>query len=1117
MSEKIGTYSFLPWMRQGIANRITSADGDTSVIARPEINIELALVANMLGGGETESLYQRRVSLYGPGDVVGVERRAIIREEPKNWITNFEPNYLPFIEFYDEDLPWRYSPAAPDTTTGRLRPWLTLAVLAENEFTEGRMAGRPLPYVEIDNPADTLPDADTLWAFAHIHVNGDLVKTLGEDPRSADVDALAQRLDALIASDADRAYSRLISPRKLLPNLRYHAFLIPTFEVGRLAGLGKDPESVAGVHASMSAWAAYGARPAGQEFPYYHRWQFRTGARGDFEYLVRLLKSRPAPPLVGRREVDLLAPGSGVRPINDPDLGGVLRFSGALQTPIATMPADDRREVEKYDNWAQSYPHPFQSDLAALVNLADDYQRSSVEAAHSGSTLSNAALNDPDANAADDPDPLITAPLYGRWHALTARLLEQPDGSSVPYANHWVHDLNLDPRWRSAAGLGTTVMQANQENYMDAAWAQVGDIVAANRKLRQAQLAKAASGAIYRKHLQGIAARSSASVLAITAPVHSRIVASEITVTYQLRESLVPPAMTSIAMRRVMRRGTPLARRSQTADEPVAALDTLIERVNDGTLTLEPDPQSSEVTTVDDIADAASSILAPGAGGTIPRLAKILLIAAAVVLLIGLLLGPLLIIALLVVAGLVARALQLIRHAKQADVLYDLRSVNQSPDLVVTLPEINDFTLLPIFVPGMNIPPVTTGGSDSVEAARFKTALADALGTVAVAREAGKPLILRPLEINLLAQTIVQRLNPAITIPRRIYQIVTLPPLLLSERPEYLEPVMAYPEFDTPMYEPLLQLSIDNFVPNLGLIRENSITLLETNQRFIESYLVGLNHECARELQWREWPGDMRGSYFRQFWDVSSVLQTAGGDPEVQREKLKDIPPLHRWPINSDLGDHDNREAGSEAEEELVLVIRGELLKKYPSAVIYARRARWVRKPDGSIDRSAERELEDAPDVLSNIKTPLFSAKAPPDIHFLGFDITAEAARGDIGTAEDDDPGWFFVIQERPGEPRFGLDVDRSGQLNVWNDLSWDDVLANPEAGGFVEPSASISALTLIEPVAADVAVKRVQWEEDRFVEWNNGMNAADMAYILYQSPVMVAVHAADMLSIPRS
>ena len=88
---------------------------------------------------------------------------------------------------------------------------------------------------------------------------------------------------------------------------------------------------------------------------------------------------------------------------------------------------------------------------------------------------------------------------------------------------------------------------------------------------------------------------------------------------------------------------------------------------------------------------------------------------------------------------------------------------------------------------------------------------------------------------------------------------------------------MAYPVFDMPMYAPLRDLSDELLIPNVNLIENNSITLLETNQKFIEAYMVGLNHEFARELLWREYPTDQRGSYFRQFWDVSSVLRRRRG------------------------------------------------------------------------------------------------------------------------------------------------------------------------------------------------------------------------------------------------
>ena len=59
---------------------------------------------------------------------------------------------------------------------------------------------------------------------------------------------------------------------------------------------------------------------------------------------------------------------------------------------------------------------------------------------------------------------------------------------------------------------------------------------------------------------------------------------------------------------------------------------------------------------------------------------------------------------------------------------------------------------------------------------------------------------------------------------------------------------MAYPKIDLPMYEPLKAISIELFLPNINLIAPDSITLIETNQRFIEAYMVGLNDEFGRKL-----------------------------------------------------------------------------------------------------------------------------------------------------------------------------------------------------------------------------------------------------------------------------
>lgn len=147
----LGTYSFLPWLREGLANQITSPDFSAAVALRAQVQVQLELRGQKLdgNGNETEPV-NKPVALFGPGDIQGIESRAIIRNEPRNWITNFEPNYLPHIEFYDEDFPWRYTPAAPELTRGRLRPWIMLVVLEEHEFTEGAdIRNKPLPYIEV--------------------------------------------------------------------------------------------------------------------------------------------------------------------------------------------------------------------------------------------------------------------------------------------------------------------------------------------------------------------------------------------------------------------------------------------------------------------------------------------------------------------------------------------------------------------------------------------------------------------------------------------------------------------------------------------------------------------------------------------------------------------------------------------------------------------------------------------------------------------------------------------------------------------------------------------------------------------------------------------------------
>jgi hypothetical protein len=271
---------------------------------------------------------------------------------------------------------------------------------------------------------------------------------------------------------------------------------------------------------------------------------------------------------------------------------------------------------------------------------------------------------------------------------------------------------------------------------------------------------------------------------------------------------------------------------------------------------------------------------------------------------------------------------------------------------------------------------------------------------------------------------------------------------------------------------------------------------------------MGLNHEFARELLWREYPTDQRGSYMRQCFDVGEYASDDGLTPDARREQNYDVRKLHTWSRSQPLGQHGNR--GS-SQTQLVLVIRGELLKRYPNAVIYAHRAAW-QETHGRIDKSLSRipvpltEAQELAPPRDLLKTPVYAAKIEPDVSFIGFDLEARTAKGDPAT---DDPGWFFVLKERPGEPRFGLDVERAADalLMTWSDLSWNDVSLQ---NGLLGPGNP--GVALVAPGGDTPPERAQQHADDVRVRWNSATTSAEIAYVLNQLPVLIAVHASEML-----
>ena len=1001
------TYTFLPWARRGLAAGLgDAADVSAPPPRRQRLPVTLRVetdagdrdvtVGQPPGGGTGPGL-----RLFGPGDVLALDPRAVTRVEPPPGSSTFKPNDLPLVEFARPDLPWLFTPAGPDPQE-RVLPWLCLVCVRDDGDAELVPRRNGLPVLTAD--AAQLPDPAEAWAWAHVQVAGTM--------------AGAADLGDLYRDHPERVTSRLLCPRNLEPGTRYLACLVPLFEEGRLAGLG---EPVPEADGDLSfAWAAGGR----VRLPVYHHWRFGTGFEGDFESLARLLEARPSDELgggVGRRPVDVQAPGFRV-----PRRTVIVRpprvFASAPPRPdpggaalaVAQLPPFPVR----LDPYVRSVPV---EGALRVPGVARDGQ-------HGWLTARVGALVSQTTDA--DGRPVVAPPVYGRWHVGEDGL---PDAGAAP---PWLRELNVDLRHRVAAGVGAAVVRDQQENLMAAAWDQVGEVLRINQLLRQAQLSRQASGALYARDLLAPARCAGAPgpgecpeslgvdlLLRMTSPVHGRVrLGSGETVRAAFEGSLVPPAALSPAFRRATRVRGPVRRRASDAGKRAR-------------------PQPADV-----------------------------------------------------VGGFCRGELS---GAPEASV----------PDGAVVWGEDLD-------LPG-------------------ELDLAGALDGLLPTDALPEPA--RPDVAGALA-ALCRALDPENAVCRRVHgrlpaEVEAL--LWAGDGPCSLEPILAAPDFPRPMYLELKERSQEWVLPGLAEVPRNTVTLLETNPEFVESYLAGLNHEMAAELLWREFPTDQRGTPFRQFWDKRGALGT--GDPAFDPD---DVDRMHTW--QGRLGEHLRRGGAGQ----LVLLVRGDLLQLFPNTLVYATRAVWDGNRRRPIRNTATSNGPDEPptppervlfdeagarhrpnDAVRRELYPVFRGTLEPDVTFLGFDLDPEtAAVAADPTTGAPGAGWFVVLQGPPVEPRFGLDetldfakVGRSGaelradDSNVqepWSDVAWGDLVK--DAGSAEANEARLDALAHIAVAPSAPELNSLNGVDMAGVRW--GWNAAHMAHITLQLPVRLALHADDML-----
>lgn len=1028
MADPKAHYSFLAWYRTGLGSSVTGTDQGRATL---DVIVKANVGANPVDG-------KRKIHLIGPGDIVGIDPRAVVRTDPRPFTNDFEPNFLAAIEFFDEDYPFRYSPKPPDNVNkGRLNPWISLIVVEESEIKTFKDQGTQLPRALVINSAILPPPGET-WAWAHAHLNN----------VDADTKKPAETADQIKANPA-ASCSRIVAARHLQPLKAYRAFLVPTFESGRRAGLLSKT-----VRNEEFAWGAAGDI----ELPIYYEWAFRTGEKGDFKELASRLTAKPPPATVGRRPMDVSRPlESGATPpilnTDDPALP-VLDLEGALQVPSAT-----------HSGWADASRKDFQNFLADFVNLADTWEINVSNLVKGTPKLPNGITL-----------PVIVPPSYGNHHANAGPLVQTES------TKRWLEQLNLDPRNRTAAAFGTLVVQKNQEDFMARAWKQYGELFEANRFRYRAQLFREVLSAIETKHISPLADEKA---LAITGLAQSRILVAgdeRKTVFGLVDQSALPVAALQPPMRRIMRENGRVAERFGSA---TPHLREVIRDVGEARRAVSPawtEPQERLT-----LSTAPPAVLQTedkrfvgiewdqvkpslvAYRDTTSRLARQF---------------PQFTPTLELIDSIVAIGEAQATLSAARLTLDEVKEVRDSADF---RPEVSGRLREEDFAPAERNPNFTFIAWNYRQAILNSTELL----TRDVTQAAAKPA----LNIGKAAVTVRQNINPYLTVSERVSKIIQIPPGLQIPPYDPLEAIMAHPRFDDATYEYLHKISDEFLVPNLDKLENNTITLLEVNWEFIESFMVGLNHEMARELLWRGYRTDQRGSYFRQFWDVKNVPQAFDAKRKVKEEFL-DIHPIHGWKSGGLLRVLGiNRPQGRPVMKNLVLVIRGDLLRRYPNTQVYAVKAIDNKQPRAEF-KSWKRRPTDGTTPEVEIKYPILFAKLGADIYCYGFNLVEDEAAGahPVGSGS---LGWYFALAERYGEPRFGLDAN-GGAPSAADTLGWSKV--GPGDG----PPGALN-LAVHKPPNPSLIT-----DSPTHATWSG--DAADMAAILLRKPYRIFRHADLMI-----
>lgn len=462
------TYLF-PYARKGLANNIPEEDvfgnvADNEALAKMRAVLTIHTQYKASAADEENQdktvINDKEIGLYGPADVSSISPAAILKCRPAPGSDGFPPEYFPYIEFREPDFPWRYTPAK--VKDNRLTPWLALVVL-EKDLISVQNNDNKLPVVKFNGDKAAyqaaFPSMSELWKTAHaqspkktVPLFSRVISLRGIDPETGKIPALK-------------------------PTTDYMVCLVPSYETGRLRGLGFAPEKLYGLTAQAPAFEDYDiqkGKQRGMEFPVYYSWNFRSG-EASFEALVESLKVVKSGKAGLAVDVTHMGNGFDYEAVYKKGPGKKVRKT--ITIPAATKPQPPEPEEAAFPN---------KTDEKALYdNLKTLLESSYIFLENAADIGQEIPKGGPD----EGDDPCVVPPVYGARHILATKLDQQP----------WMNKINMDVHYRIAAGLGRKAVLENQEMLMDRAWKQVEAVQALNMELYKRLLSMGANNALHGK------------------------------------------------------------------------------------------------------------------------------------------------------------------------------------------------------------------------------------------------------------------------------------------------------------------------------------------------------------------------------------------------------------------------------------------------------------------------------------------------------------------------------------------------------------------------------------------------------------------------------------------